>query len=235
MNGMEAVNRNCSEFLMKLGEAAKCCGRDIEDITVVAVSKTRPLEDVLAAAAVGMKHFGENRVQEAERKYSGITRDFRLHMIGHLQSNKVRDAVTLFDVIQSVDSLRLAEILDREFARTGRTGEIMLEVNTSGEPQKYGFAPKEIISAVETIFEMEHVHLTGLMTVGPLTEDKAAIRDSFGELKQLFDKIKAEHAERKRFVVLSMGMSDDYEIAVAEGATMIRVGRALFGPRITPG
>lgn len=235
MNGMEAVNRNCSEFLRKLKETAKCCGRNIEDITVVAVSKTRPLEDVLAAAAVGMKHFGENRVQEAERKYAGTTRDFRLHMIGHLQSNKVRDAVNLFDVIQSVDSLRLAEILDREFTLAGKKGEIMLEVNTSGEPQKYGFAPKEIVSAVEKVFEMEHVHLTGLMTVGPLTEDEKAIRDSFGELKRLFDKIKAEHADRNEFGVLSMGMSDDYEIAVAEGATMIRVGRALFGPRITPG
>ncbi len=235
MNGEGAVIRNCREFLEKLGEAAKRCGRSIEDITVVAVSKTRPLEDVLEAATAGMKHFGENRVQEAERKYVGISRNFRLHMIGHLQSNKVRDAVALFDVIQSVDSLRLAEILDREFDQAEKTGEIMLEVNTSGEPQKYGFAPQEVVAAAGNIFELTNVRLTGLMTVGPLTEDEAAIRDSFGELRQLFDKVKAEHAGREEFGSLSMGMSDDYEIAVEEGATMIRVGRALFGPRITQG
>lgn len=235
MNCEGAVSRNCSEFLKKLGETARRCGRNIEDIAVVAVSKTRPLADVLEAATAGMKHFGENRVQEAERKYAGIIRDFRLHMIGHLQSNKVRDAVARFDVIQSVDSLRLAEILDREFARIGKTGEIMLEVNTSGEPQKYGFAPQEVVAAADTIFEMGHTCPTGLMTVGPLTEDEAAIRNSFGQLRQLFNEIGASHSDREEFAVLSMGMSDDYEIAVEEGATMIRVGRALFGPRITQG
>jgi PLP dependent protein len=235
MNSEGAVIRNCREFLERLGEAAKRCGRNIEDITIVAVSKTRPLEDVLEAATAGMKHFGENRVQEAERKYAGMARKFRLHMIGHLQSNKVGDAVALFDVIQSVDSLRLAGILNREFDRAGKTGEIMLEVNTSGEPQKYGFAPQEVVVAADTIFEMGHVRLTGLMTVGPLTEDEVAIRDSFGVLQQLFDRIGSNHPDREEFATLSMGMSDDYEIAVEEGATMIRVGRALFGPRITQG
>jgi pyridoxal phosphate enzyme (YggS family) len=235
MSSEGAVSRNCSEFLTKLEETAKRSGRNIEDIAVVAVSKTRPLEDVLEAAAAGMKHFGENRVQEAERKYVRTTRDFRLHMIGHLQSNKARDAVALFDVIQSVDSLRLAEILDREFARAARTGEIMLEVNTSVEPQKYGFAPQEVAAAADTIFDMEHVRLTGLMTVGPLTDDDAVIRDAFGELRQLFDKIGSNHSDREEFAVLSMGMSDDYEIAVEEGATMIRVGRVLFGSRTIQG
>jgi pyridoxal phosphate enzyme (YggS family) len=235
MNSEGAVIRNCREFQERLGEAARRCGRNVEDITVVAVSKTRPVEDVFEAAIAGMTHFGENRVQEAERKYAGITRNFQLHMIGHLQSNKVRAAVALFDVIQSVDSLRLAEILDREFDLTEKIGKIMLEVNTSGEPQKYGFAPQEVVVAADKIFEMGHVRLTGLMTVGPLTEDEAAIRNSFGELRQLFDKIRSNHSGRKEFTTLSMGMSDDYEIAVEEGATMIRVGRALFGPRITQG
>jgi PLP dependent protein len=235
MSSEGAVIRNCREFLERLGETAKRCDRNIEDITVVAVSKTRPIEDVLEAAAAGMKHFGENRVQEAERKYAGITRDFRLHMIGHLQSNKARDAVALFEVIQSVDSLKLAEIIDREFDRTGKIGEIMLEVNTSGEPQKYGFAPQEVVTAADTIFEMGHIRLTGLMTVGPLTEDETEIRNSFGELRRLFDRIGSSHSDRAEFAVLSMGMSDDYEIAVEEGATMIRVGRALFGSRITQG
>jgi pyridoxal phosphate enzyme (YggS family) len=235
MNSEGAVTRNCREFQEKLGEAAQRCGRNIEDIAVVAVSKTRPLEDVLEAAAAGMKYFGENRVQEAERKYTRIARNFQLHMIGHLQSNKVKEAVALFDVIQSVDSLKLAEILDREFDRAEKTGEIMLEVNTSGEPQKYGFATQEVVGAADTIFEMRHVRLTGLMTVGPLTEDEAAIRDSFDELRKLYDKIRSNHSGRKEFVALSMGMSDDYEIAVEEGATVIRVGRALFGPRITRG
>ncbi len=235
MSGEGVIARNCREFRERLEESARRSGRSAEDIAVVAVSKTRPLDDVLEAAAAGMKHFGENRVQEAERKYAGMVRDFRLHMIGHLQSNKARDAVALFDVIQSVDSLRLVEILDREFGRTEKTGEIMLEVNTSGEPQKYGFAPQEVVTAVDRVLELRHVRLTGLMTVGPLTEDEAAIRASFGGLRELFDQIASRHPGAREFEVLSMGMSDDYEIAVEEGATMIRVGRALFGPRIAQG
>lgn len=220
---------------MKLQEAAESCGRSAADITVVAVSKTRPLQDVVDAVAAGMKDIGENRVQEAERKYVGLKRDFRLHMIGHLQSNKARDAVALFDVIQSVDSIRLAEILDREFARAGKTGEIMLEVNTSGESQKYGLSPEEVVAAARRVFALSNTRLDGLMTVGPLTEDETEIRAAFGELRRLFEQIRSEHTNRDEFSELSMGMSDDYKIAVEEGATMIRVGRALFGPRITLG
>lgn len=235
MNGTAVVARRCKEFYLKLQEAAESCGRSAADITVVAVSKTRPLQDVVDAVAAGMKDIGENRVQEAERKYVGLKRDFRLHMIGHLQSNKARDAVALFDVIQSVDSIRLAEILDREFARVGKIGEIMLEVNTSGEFQKYGLPPEEVVAAARRVFALSNTRLGGLMTVGPLTDDEAKIRTAFGDLRRLFEQIRSEHANRNEFSELSMGMSDDYQIAVEEGATMIRVGRALFGPRITLG
>ncbi len=231
MGGETTLEQNCREFLAKLGEIADRCGRSAAELTVVAVTKTRPLADVAAAVAAGMTSIGENRVQEAERKFAGVKRDFRLHMIGHLQSNKSRDAVELFDVIQSVDSLRLAEILDSECSRRGKPGEILLEVNTSGEPQKYGFALRDVEAAAARVLELEHMRLTGLMTVGPLTEDRDAIRESFAELRRLFDRIRASHPDKNEFTVLSMGMSDDYEIAVQEGATMIRVGRALFGSR----
>jgi len=235
MSGEQAVAQNCREFQQRLEDTSVRCGRRPADITVVAVAKTRPLQDVLDAVTAGMKHFGENRVQEAERKYATLERRFRLHMIGHLQTNKARDAVALFDVIQSVDSLKLAEILDLEFARAGKSGEIMLEVNTSGEPQKYGFAPQDVVAAAKRIFEMKNTCLTGLMTVGPLTDDEDLIRQSFADLRRAFELIRSDHENRSEFSVLSMGMSDDYEIAVEEGATMIRVGRALFGPRTTQG
>jgi PLP dependent protein len=227
-----ALERNCREFLAKLEEVADRCGRRVGDITVVAVTKTRPYEDVLAAVAAGMREIGENRVQEAERKFAGTGRDFRLHMIGHLQSNKSREAAKLFDVLQSVDSLKLAGILDREYRQIGKTGSIMLEVNTSGEPQKYGFAPTEVEAAADSVFGLGGLSLTGLMTVGPLTDDEKAVRESFRGLHRLFDRIKAKHPDREVFTTLSMGMTDDYEIAVAEGATMIRIGRALFGTRL---
>lgn len=235
MSSEAAVISNCREFRQRLEDTAARCGRDIAEITVVAVAKTRPLQDVLDAAMAGMKHFGENRVQEAERKYAGLERGFRLHMIGHLQSNKAKVAVELFDVIQSVDSIKLAEILEKEYARIGRRGEIMLEVNTSGEPQKYGLAPHDVAAVANRIFEMDSICLTGLMTVGPLTDDDSSIHRSFADLRDAFERIKSEHGNRSEFSILSMGMSDDYEIAVEEGASMIRVGRALFGPRTTLG
>lgn len=225
------LSRNCELFRATLRQVAERCGRNIAEIKVVAIAKTRPFEDVRQILECGFREIGENKVQEAQRKYAGISRDFCLQMVGHLQTNKAKAAVELFDVIQSVDSIKLAELLDLENAKLDRTGEIMFEVNCSAEPQKYGFAPEQTLIAADNIFGMKHLTLTGLMTVAPWTEDEDQVRDSFRRLRLLFEEIKAHHPDRRKFVNLSMGMSDDYPIAIEEGSTMIRIGRALFGPR----
>lgn len=226
-----AVSRNCREFLAQLETVARQHGRNPAEITVVAVSKTRPLEDMLAAVGVGMSVLGESKVQEAQAKLSGIERNFRLHMIGHLQTNKVKAALDLFDLIESVDSLKLARAIAEEAARREKIMPIFLEVNCSREPQKYGLQPEETLAAAAEVLECKSLRLDGLMTVAPFVEDESEIRASFTELRGLFNQIKSEFPDAVSFKHLSMGMSDDWKIAVAEGSTMIRIGRALFGER----
>lgn len=231
MAGDTSVSRNCREFMAKLDEVATNCGRNSAEITVVAVSKTRPLSDIEAAVAAGMSQFGESKVQEAQAKFVGIERDYRLHMIGHLQTNKTRAAVSLFDMIESVDSLKLARAIDEESARQGKVMPILIEVNCSREDQKYGLQPEETERVAAAVLELKNVRLCGLMTVAPFVDTESIVRASFVELRGLFDSIKAGHPDAADFNRISMGMSDDWEIAVAEGSTMIRIGRALFGDR----
>lgn len=226
-----AVSRNCREFLAQLETVARSYGRNPAEITVVAVSKTRPLEDILAAVGAGMSYLGESKVQEAQAKLSGVERNFRLHMIGHLQTNKVKAALDLFDLIESVDSLKLAQAIAEEAARRQKVMPILLEVNCSRESQKYGLQPEETLAAAAEVSKLESLRLDGLMTVAPFVDDETEIRASFAELRGLFNQIKSEFPEAAGFKHLSMGMSDDWKIAVAEGSTMIRIGRALFGGR----
>lgn len=226
-----SVSRNCREFLARLETVAGKSGRNPGEITVVAVSKTRPVEDVLAAVAAGMSHVGESKLQEAQSKFVGIERNFTLHMIGHLQSNKVKAAIRQFDMIESVDTVKLAQIIDEEAGRQNLTVPILLEVNCSREQQKYGLEPESAVEAAALVAQLKHVELRGLMTVAPFVEDEALVRASFVELRRLFENIKSSLPGLKNFSQLSMGMSDDWEIAVAEGSTMIRIGRALFGER----
>ncbi len=214
-------------------KAARACGRQAEEITIVAVAKTHSLAEVEQVIKLGFTEIGESRVQEAAQKYSDSRPACRLHMIGHLQSNKVRKAVGLFDVIQSVDSVRLAELIDAEAARLRKRCQVLLQVNASGESQKSGFNPQEIMTAADRISKMEHLELSGLMTIGPLTSDPDLIRSVYNMVRKLFGEIKSAHRERESFNILSMGMSDDYELAIEAGANMIRIGRALFGPRAT--
>lgn len=231
MNGDSSVGRNCREFLARLEKVAEKSGRNPAEITVVAVSKTRPLADVLAAVAAGMSHIGESKLQESQTKFAGSNRDFTLHMIGHLQSNKVKAAISIFNTIDSVDSVRLARIINDEAVEQNKTVPILLEVNCSREQQKYGLDPDETSAAAAEIAQMRNIELRGLMTVAPFVEDDALVRASFVELSKLFETIRTSVSGLKHFSQLSMGMSDDWEIAVAEGSTMIRIGRALFGER----
>jgi len=189
----------------------------------VAVAKGFDASAVRAAFDCGVKDFGENRVQEAEKKIgqlSDFKPDITWHMVGHVQSNKARTAAELFDIIHSVDSVRLAGILSQ---RAEETLPVLLEVNVSGEASKSGFAADEIAGVVEEAKQLPNLEVMGLMTIAPLTADPEEVRPVFRKLRELRDSLGLEH--------LSMGMTDDFEVAVEEGATMLRIGRAIFGDR----
>lgn len=208
------------------GRIVRACergGRRPEDVTLVAVTKTVGIPEVRAAYACGIRNFGENRVQEAAVKIEGLAglqpRPV-WHMIGHLQSNKAGMAAGLFDIIQSVDSVRLAGVLSRKAAGPLP---VLLEVNVAGESSKSGFAPVEVAPALAEIAALPDLEVKGLMTVAPLAADAGSVRPVFRQLRALRDDLGLEH--------LSMGMTDDFEVAIEEGATIIRVGRAIFGER----
>lgn len=212
--------------------AAACqrAGRSPDDVTIVGVSKTFPPALVAEACRAGLADVGENRVQEATAKVPDVQAlgcRPRWHLVGHLQRNKVKTAMGLFDIIQSVDSARLAEAISRhaENLPTGRESPlpVLLEVNVAGEASKFGFAPEELAPAVEQMAGLPGLAVQGLMTVAPLVENPEDVRPVFRKLRLLRDALGLHH--------LSMGMTDDFEVAIEEGATMVRIGRAIFGPR----
>ncbi len=178
---------------------------------------------------MGLPDIGESRVQEAEEKFAQIGHIGRYHLVGHLQSNKVKKAVQLFDVIHSVDSLKLAEEISKRAAEQDKTIDCLIEVNTSEEPQKHGVQPTEAVALIREIFPLPHLRLVGLMTVGPLTDNADRIRDAFRMLRHLL--FHGQDIAGPQFSELSMGMSGDFDLAIQEGATMIRLGTALFGAR----
>ena len=213
----------------RIADACEEYDRDTDDITIVAVTKTRPPAIIKIAVAAGIHNIGESKIQDAEPKILEVGQIARFHMVGHLQTNKVKKAVKLFDVIQSVDSLRLAEEINRRAGEIDRTIECLVEVNCSGEDQKYGVAPEECLDLVKVVNGMENINLTGLMTVGPYVDDDLLIRDIFGRCRDLFKR--GRDIVGDEFDTLSMGMTGDFPLAIAEGATMIRIGTALFGAR----
>lgn len=221
-----------SERLMELhGRIADACeehDRDADDIAVVAVTKTQPARIIRTVVAAGLHHIGESRIQEAEPKITEVGPIARFHLVGHLQSNKVRKAVELFDVIQSVDSFELAEEINRRAGEVERRIECLVQVNSSGESQKFGVAPAACLDLLKRVAPLSNVRLTGLMTIGPLTDDEGRIRDAYRRTCELFEK--GQDIVGDDFDTLSMGMSADFHLAIAEGATMIRVGTGLFGP-----
>ena len=214
------------------GRIAAACAeahRDASNVAIVAVTKGHPAGVVQAAVAAGLRHIGENRVQEADLKITELGPIARWHMIGHLQTNKVKRAVELFDVIQSVDSLRLAQEINRRAGELDRQIECFIEVNSSGELQKSGADPADALDLVKAVKGMQNIKLTGMMTVGPLTNSEDKIRRAFVLCRGLFKM--GQDLVGEQFNTLSMGMSDDYELAIAEGSTMIRIGTAIFGKR----
>lgn len=225
----DRIVENIKDLHGRVAAACELYDRDADDITVVAVTKTRSAAVIKTTVAAGIYNVGESRIQEAEPKLLEVGKIARVHLVGHLQTNKVKKAVQLFDVIQSLDSLKLAEEIDRQAGYIGRTIECLIQVNCSGEEQKFGVEPSELMPLLEALDRLPHIELTGLMTIGPHVDDEDLIRQSFHMGFDLFRAGREMLGEN--FDCLSMGMSGDFELAIAEGSTMIRVGTALFGPR----
>ncbi len=205
-------------------------GRDPESVTLVGVTKGRGLAIVREALSAGLRDLGENRVQEAVSKIDAVGPGPRWHLIGHLQRNKARLAAGRFQVIHSIDGLRIAQAVDRAAGEAGRRIPVLIEVNVAGETTKHGIAPGEAEDLIGRVCAMPHLDAIGLMTVAPLADDPEAVRPVFRELRELRDRLRARVAGAA-FGELSMGMTDDFEVAIEEGATMVRIGRALFEER----
>lgn len=225
----ENIKKNIGQLESRIAEAAQKAGRSREDITLVAVAKTFGRKATGAAVDFGLTDIGESRIQEAVPKIKDLGPICRWHMIGHLQTNKAARAVKYFDMIQSVDSMRLAEEINRRAGEIGKKIDCLIEINSSGEESKHGFAFDAASDAITKIEKMEFICLRGLMTIGPWTTDEGQIRDAFRKTKALYDR--AKKSASQSFNTLSMGMSSDFEIAIEEGSTMIRVGTAIFGHR----
>ncbi len=229
-----ALAGRAAEVRARVARAAERVGRDPAAITVIAVTKTVPAAVVRSAHRLGFTIFGENRVQEAQAKIGELGREgMRWELIGHLQSNKAARAVELFDRVQSVDSVRLAALLDTHAAQRAAPLPVLLEVNVAGEASKSGFAPDDLAEAVRVIAALPHVQLEGLMTIAPLAERPEDARPVFRRLRELRDELRVTVpiVPNGGWHELSMGMSDDFEVAIEEGATVVRIGRALFGER----
>jgi PLP dependent protein len=213
----------------RIEDAAKKCGRSLKDITLVAVTKGTKAELIRQAREAGIAICGENRVQEAEEKILALPGvEIQWHLVGHLQSNKVKTAISLFQLIHSVDTVRLAGKISQESLVENRICSVLLEVNISGEAQKYGFKPEEVYSAIDEIGQMPGIRVQGLMGIAPNTTEEQPKRDAFKKLKGIFSACKMLKHPNIEMKYLSMGMSDDYVIAVEEGSNMVRIGRALF-------
>jgi PLP dependent protein len=227
---LTALSSRLTSLLARVDQAARSSGRSLNDITLVAVSKTVAPPLIREAYRLGLRHFGENRVQEAEAKRPDLADlpEATWHLIGHLQTNKAKKALPFFDMFQSVDSDRVAEVLNRAAEEAGRTLPCLAEVKTSPEEAKHGLPPEDLERFLDQRSRWPHLSFQGLMTVAPFFEDPAESRPFFARLRSLAEKRKDTLGERP---VLSMGMSHDFEAALAEGATMIRVGTALFGER----
>lgn len=225
---MSAYN-NYLELQKEIVNLAENCGRKSTEIILLPVSKTIPSEIINKAYTSGMKIFGENKVQEADSKFSQFDGDYKLHLIGHLQSNKSKQAVKLFDLIHSIDKFSTAKKLNDEAAKIEKKQKILLQVNTSGEETKSGCTIEQAEEICSNIKFLDNIELSGLMTIGPFTDDISAISKAFEKLRLLRDAISTSLSIN--LPELSMGMSSDYEIAIKEGSTIIRVGTAIFGSR----
>jgi len=226
---VEIIKNNLKIINVKIKKAALKASRNPEKIKLVAVTKTAAIEQIKEAINAGVKIIGENKVQEAKEKYQILSADIEWHLVGHLQTNKVKYAVEIFDLIHSVDSIKLAKEIDRRSLQFGKITNVLVEVNISGEKTKYGIKPEEVIPFLKEISEFPRVWVRGLMTIAPIVEDKEKARPYFRKLRELSKEIKSKNIKNVKMDYLSMGMTEDFEIAIEEGANVVRIGRGIFG------
>ncbi|MGB9696288.1 MAG: YggS family pyridoxal phosphate-dependent enzyme [Ignavibacteria bacterium] len=223
------LKTNYENLLSNVNQICTETGRNFNDITIVAISKTFPVENIKMLYELGHIHFGENKVQELKEKYQNLTdTNIKWHLVGHLQTNKVKYIVPFITLIHSVDNIKLALEINKQAQKLNRTIDILVQVNTSDEPQKSGITPSETKSLCKEISKLEYLRLKGLMTIGMFTDNEAIIRDNFRTLANLYKDLETEF---KDFRYLSMGMTSDYRIAIEEGANILRIGSAIFGER----
>jgi len=227
------VKENILTLRQRIARASSKINQDPGRITVVAVAKGRAVEQIKEVTEAGITDIGENRVQEAVLKYAAVHAtpcavQPKWHMVGHLQTNKVKDAVRIFDLIHSVDSIRLADEINGQAARIGKIQDILVQVNTSGEITKFGLNPSKAMELMKGIAEFKNINIKGLMTIAPIVDSPEKTRPYFKMLRELRDRVNELSAISYQLSALSMGMSDDFEVAIEEGATMVRLGRAIF-------
>lgn len=225
------IQENIDHVEHVITQECEKCGRDREEVTLIAVSKTKPVEMLEEAYATGCRDFGENKVQELVDKYEVLPKDIRWHMIGHLQRNKVKYIVDKVYLIHSVDSFRLAEEISKEGGKKQVTVHILIEVNVAEEETKFGTTKEEVKQLVREIAALPNLKIDGLMTIAPMTQQAESNRIYFKQLKKLAVDIAAENIDNVSMNILSMGMTGDYPVAVSEGATLVRVGTGIFGER----
>lgn len=225
------LKENLQNVEAKIEEACKKSGRDRKDVTLIAVSKTKPVETLKEAYDLGVRVFGENKVQELTEKYDALPKDIEWHMIGHLQRNKVKYIIDKVALIHSVDSLRLAQTIDKEAEKHNLIANILVEVNVAKEDSKFGLMPEDVDAFIDEIAKLKHIQVKGLMTIAPFVENPEKNRTVFADLRKLSVDIAKKNVDNVNVSILSMGMTNDYEVAVEEGATMVRVGTGIFGAR----
>jgi pyridoxal phosphate enzyme (YggS family) len=235
-DGVSDVKTRVALVRERIDGAAIRSRRRPEEVTIVAITKGVELDAIALAVAAGITDLGESKVQEAMPKVAAVATPpgmphVRWHMVGHLQRNKARQTIGIFSVTHSVDSVHLAAALSSHAAAAKRSIDILLQVNVAGEPGKFGIAPRDTVSFVREIGEMPSLRVVGLMTIAPQTEDPESVRPVFRRLRELRDEVRSSGISGGEFVHLSMGMTDDFEVAIEEGATMVRIGRAIFGER----
>jgi pyridoxal phosphate enzyme (YggS family) len=225
-----SLRENLERIKEKIRVKSELVGRDPQKITLVTVTKTVEADRVEEAIAAGVNIIGESRVQEAKEKYEKVESRVIWHLVGHLQRNKAKDAVKIFDLIHSVDSAKLAKEIDKQARKVGKIQKILIEVNVSGEESKYGLSPEGVIPFLQEVSGLPNIKVEGLMTMAPLYENPEDCRPCFKKLKELVEKVKTENIKNVEMTYLSMGMSNDFEVAIEEGSNMVRIGRAIFGP-----
>jgi len=226
---MSSILDNLERVWEQIAQAAAKAGRDVKDVELVAISKTHPAQKVREAVEAGQTLFGESRVQEARAKIPELSSNLRWHFVGHLQKNKVRQALPLFEMIHSIDSLTLAQDVNRIAEEEGLYPRVLLEVNVAGEGSKFGFAPDDLREQMEALLPLPRLSIEGLMCIPPLAVESEDSRKSFVQVRELRDSLEKEFS--MKLPQLSMGMTQDFPIGIEEGATLVRVGTAIFGER----